>query len=60
MISFADFPALPSTLTGRGVGITNIVATSSKSTNDTTSHLNETTPHENETITKSSKRKSPS
>ena len=60
MISFAGFLALTSTLTGRGVGITNVAATSSKSTNDTTSHLNETTPHENETIKKSSKRKSPS
>ena len=60
IVSFAGFPALTSTLTGHGVGITNVAATSSKSTNDTTSHLNETTPHENKTITKSSKRKSPS
>ena len=59
-VSFAGFSAVTSALTGRGVGITNVVATSSKSTNDTTSHLNETTPHENETIKKSSKQKSPS
>ena len=59
-VCFAAFSTVTSTSTGRGVGITNVAATSSKATNDTTFVVNETTPHGNETTKKSSKRKSPS